>query len=271
MSIIFDESNEVYHANPAYSSTEGKLALEDIAKLGDYRAGIIEKSPDARHFVLGSAVHCALLEPHAFAQRYAIKPDGLNLSTKEGRAWKTENEGREHLSHDEHRAIGLMRERLCPAIRSILDDSEGRPEVTIRIDDEGLPLQCRLDWWRRGPHAIHDLKTTTRFSSFARAAHDLGYAFSVAWYCYVYHHELGVWPTFDFLVVEAVPPFRSAIFTPTDAFLAYGRKQVNDLLPRLRAAHLKGEFRSDCPQHLDLDLPGFVRTDDLDDEAGFLL
>lgn len=271
MSIIFDESHEAYHAHPAYSSTEGKMALEDLALLGDYRAGLIEKSSDARHFVLGSATHCALLEPHAFADRYAVKPAGMNLTTKEGRAWKAEHEGRAHLSHDEYCAIGLMRERLCPAVRAILDDAGGRPEVTVRIDDDGLPLQCRLDWWRRGPHAIHDLKTTTRFASFARAAHDLGYAFSAAWYCHVYQRELGVWPTFDFLVVEAVPPFRSAIFTPTDAFLAYGRQQVNDLLPRLRTAHHSGDFRSDCPQHLDLDLPGYVHAADLSDEAGFLL
>jgi hypothetical protein len=271
MPIIFDETNAAYHADPAYSSTEGKLALEDLQKLADHRDGLISRDDEARHFTFGSAAHCLFLEPNAFPSRYAVKPEGMNLSTKEGRAWKADLGGREVITADEMQSMHLMRKRLSPAVRAILDDADGRPEVTFRNEDDGLPMQCRLDWWRKSRHAVHDVKTTTRFSSFVRAAHDCGYAFSAAWYCHVYHRELGVWPTFDFLVLEACAPFRSAVFTPTDAFLAYGRKQVEALLPRLRDAHRRGDFSSDCPDRIDLDVPGFVRAAELVEDAGFLV
>jgi exodeoxyribonuclease VIII len=269
--IIYDEPNETYHANPAFSSSEGKLALQDLRLLGDYRQGILPQRSDSKAMFFGSAVHCQLLEPEAFADRYAVKPEGLNLTTKAGREWKAEHEGIDILSMEDLRAIEFMVDRLCPAVREILEDEEGKPEVTIRVADDGLPLQCRLDWWRPSAHAIHDLKTTARFGNFVRGAFDLHYAFSCAWYCHVYHLELGVYPTFDFLVVESVPPYRSAVFTPTDAFLAFGRSQLEEVLPKLREAHASGDYPSECPERVELDLPRFINASAFTEDAEFLI
>ena len=72
----------------------------------------IHNEPTAS-MTLGTAAHCYILEgAEVFHSRYAIKPEGLNFSTREGRAWRDAQEGRSIISFDAHMQIISMRDAL---------------------------------------------------------------------------------------------------------------------------------------------------------------
>ncbi len=123
----------------------------------------IHNEPTAS-MTLGTAAHCYILEgADAFHDRYAVKPEGLNFSTREGRAWRDEQEGRSIISFDAHMQILAMRDALMaqPDARRLLE-AGGRAEVTMIAKDPetGLTLLCRPDLWIGRAGLAVNLKTT---------------------------------------------------------------------------------------------------------------
>lgn len=113
---------------------------------------------------LGSAAHCHILEgADAFHARYAVKPDGLSLATREGKAWRESIGEREIVSFDDHmRIVGMANQiETNPDTRPILG-AGGKPEVTFiaRCPDTGLTLLARPDLWIERADMIINLKTT---------------------------------------------------------------------------------------------------------------
>ena len=123
----------------------------------------IHNEPTAS-MTLGTAAHCYILEgADTFHDRYAIKPEGINFSTREGRRWRDEQEGRSIISFDQHMTILAMRDALMaqPDARRLLE-AGGWAEVTMIVKDPetGLTLLCRPDLWIGGVGLAVNLKTT---------------------------------------------------------------------------------------------------------------
>ena len=161
---------------------------------------------------LGSAAHAYILEGFdAFEARYAVKPDGLSLATREGKAWKETVGEREIVSHDDHRRIiGMAGElRRNPDTRPILA-AGGQPEVTMiaKCPETGLNLIARPDLWVSQASLIINLKTTANPNpeAWRRTAANLRYDLSDAMARYVARLCGIETPRHGFLVVGSNEP-----------------------------------------------------------------
>lgn len=95
--------------------------------------------------IAGSALHCAILEPGLFAARYAVKPEGLSLATREGKAWAAEHVGDRQIVPQD---VADMGHALHPLFARITGDG-GVVEVPVTAtDDDGVPVACKPDWLR---------------------------------------------------------------------------------------------------------------------------
>lgn len=130
---------------------------------------------DTRAYLTGRAMEDALQRPAEYAARYVAKPAGMSFATKDGKAWRSDQEamGRSIVDGEDARAIEALISTLecCPISQSLMAGSI--PQATIYHEDAvrgrwGVPgIQSRPDWlclegsaaseWR--PFAL-DLKTT---------------------------------------------------------------------------------------------------------------
>lgn len=141
-----------------------------------------EKESDALTF--GQALHALVLEgPQAFHERFVVKPEGLSLASKDGRAWRDGEVGdRDILSADD----GAMVFNIAQAIRNhpLASRSLAKTEreVTMYADDPatGLRIKNRPD--AMGPYLAVNIKTTLSAEprAWKRQAVALGYHVSQA-------------------------------------------------------------------------------------------
>ena len=110
---------------------------------------------------IGSAAHCAILEPEKFLGTYAHKPDGMSFSTKEGKAWKAEvADGMVILTHDEWSQVDLIADAFLS--KPICDEAlkracEIETSFVWQDDATGLVLKARPDFLCTDGY-IYDLK-----------------------------------------------------------------------------------------------------------------
>lgn len=184
-------SNENYHADPA----TGASALECFRESrrlyeGRYITKTIPQMVASPAMELGTLIHCRILEPDRYfaslAEPYPeLAPDGKKWLRRKGsdhELWwaeeETKREGKfalEQFEIDRLEAIAasvLAKRWAKPLLRG-----DGQAEYSIFWTDHetGLPLKCRVDWFRDVVSV--DLKTTGDASpaEFVRRCVSLGY------------------------------------------------------------------------------------------------
>lgn len=189
---------------------------------------------------IGSALHCAVLEPMRFASVATVAPD-VDRRTKDGKAtyaaWQAALPADAMvLNADEYDTVRQASSALLASrFPSLLQTGEA--EVSIywdeTIDLDGTPqvigCKARLDWLGHGPGGvvIADVKTTRDTSprAFARACATYGYAHQLAWYRRAVKalQAIGDVPggpiTIAFGVVETDAPYATGIYTISEADL----------------------------------------------------
>ena len=244
------ETNEQYHSNDAISHS--KLALFRRRPISYYRrciARTVARPETTAAFRIGSAAHCAVLEPDQFWQRYALRPDGIDRRTKDGKAafaeFEAANVGKTVITQDEAGAVQEMKAavQLHPLASQLL--AAGKPELSWRVEPNGgLALQCRTDWFNPtgcelsgGRPYVADLKTvesldSDAFRNFERACFNFGYHRQAGFYLPLITEIVGS-PVFDFyfIAVEKVEPYGVAVYRLSDAATARGHDEtITDLL-----------------------------------------
>ena len=190
---------------------------------------------DKPAFALGSAAHCAILEPDEFGKRYAEYAPVRN--GKKWEEWQEKNPGVQSLKpHEMSRAQEIARAVRGHRIAGQLLRG-GRAEEVVTWNDAVTGLACkgRLDYLR--PDFVTDLKTARDPSpqAFAKVASGLGYLAQVAFY----HDGATAARLIDgkqrpyIIAVESNEPFDVACFQLTDDALLYGREFYRSLLRRL--------------------------------------
>lgn len=179
----------------------------------------------------GTAFHMLLLEPENFARAYVVAPEGMNFSTKDGKALKAEAEaaGQEIVSHKAMQRMQRMRDEIAahPMGRKILD-RKAMAEATMvaKCPETGLWLKARPDFLMPDAPALTvNLKTAQRPNPrhWQRQASDLGYHVSAAFTRYVarlllLHDAL----PYAFLVAGSKPPHLPFVATLEDAAVGWG-------------------------------------------------
>lgn len=187
----------------------------------------------------GTLAHALVLEPAAVAERYVVRPDGLDLRTKDGKAWRASMPSHLDLIDADQMATA---EAQAEAVQSVPELAAllhgGASEVSFFwVDPEtGTHCKARADHVHRladGRVILLDLKTTSDASpeQFARSAWSFGYHRQDAWYSRGYELATGeAVAAFVFGVVTGDYPFIAVPYMLDDAAKAIGAEQCRDLL-----------------------------------------
>ena len=265
---MISEPNEVYHANEAISHS--KLELFRRRPISYYRrfvAKTLARPEPTEAFRLGSAAHCAVLEPATFWDRYALRPEGIDRRTKDGKiafaAFEAQHAGKTIITQEEAGAVQEMTAAVQhhPLASQLL--AAGQPELSWRVEPTGgMALQCRTDWFNpagcelsSGRPYVADLKTVESldadaFRNFERACFNFGYHRQAGFYLPLITEILGS-PVFDFyfIVVEKAEPYGTAVYRLSDAATARGQDETVADLIRLQAC-VKSEQWPNLPNDL---------------------
>jgi hypothetical protein len=222
------------------ASLIGELAKSPLhAKT--YLDEILKSPPEPKvHFRMGTITHRLVLEPDAPLDDMAVKPEGLDGRSKEGREWLRGHDGKLILSQDEWRAcIGMADSILMhPVCRRLFE--EGDSEQSLFADYlvqqpklEGIvQRKSRVDHLPKG-NVLVDIKTIGRDASitnFERAIWDWKYYVRASFYIDV-ACALGIPKSvFIYIAVEKEAPYGVRVFQlKTDAVDA-GRAEYQELL-----------------------------------------
>lgn len=272
------ETSEQYHANPAVSHSKLEV-FRRRPRLYQMRYITKEVQPPeaTAAFRIGSATHCAILEPTTFADRYVMKPEGIDRRTKDGKAaWEafaTQHAGKDILDAEEWRQIDAMKAaaREHPLASQLL--ANGMPELVWRSTGNVVSLQCRTDWVNldgcelsKGRAYIADVKTidtldADAYRSFERSCFSYGYHRQAGFYLPLLTEILGkAVYDFFFIVVEKQAPHGIAVFRLDDQAVSVGQDETIDDLRKLKAC-IEGNTWPNIPNEVtELTLPKWYAT-----------
>lgn len=174
MPVKTDQTNEVYHLDPALSASGAKtIAMQSTAHFK------YAKRKVTTAFDLGTAVHTLVLEPHLSSTVWC------GPETRRGSAWKDQyaaaaEEGAILLTEGDYQiAVDMANSVRSNAAAMELLGGDLLVEASIFSHDEatGVDMRCRPDGWRKDIAAVIDLKTTIDPSpyGFAKQCANFGY------------------------------------------------------------------------------------------------
>lgn len=241
-SLIFGLSNDAYHSSEGIS----KSGLDLIARSpAHYRYAERREPTAAMH--IGTATHCAILEPERFAREYVVlkdAPDRRSSVYKEA----VKERGAEFvlLQSEADRIAGMVEAvRANPYAAEFLSD--GNAEVSLFAKDPvtGVTVRVRFDWLRDGRPL--DLKTTADASddAFGKSIWNYRYHVQDVFYCDVYEWAFGEQPApMEFLTVESEMPHGCTVHRIPHDFRQYARKlyraDLNRYAECLESGHWPG-------------------------------
>jgi hypothetical protein len=216
---------------------------------------------------LGTAAHCYILEgADAFHDRFAVKPEGMNFATKEGRAWRDSQDGRSIISFDQHMTILAMRDALMaqPDARRLLE-AGGKAEATMvaRDRETGLTLLCRPDLWIGRAGLAVNLKTTANPAPAAwrKTAANLRYDLSDAMFRLV-AGLLGVQrPSHAFMVVGSQAPHLGYVAALSADAASAADQQLRQILRRFAKSVAENDWPGYTVGVLEIGLPQWAANE----------
>lgn len=237
---FLDIPPDLYHASDAVSHSSLKRMEESAAKY-KWELDHPNERPPSKAFELGTAIHCALLEPEVFEKTYAAMPkfDGRTKEGKAGKAdWEISNQGKIGLQPEEWKSLTKVRQ-------SVLTDQfykqffvSGKKEKSFFADDPetGLRLRCRPDNYVVESGIVVDLKTTDDASqhSFNIDITKYKYFVQASFYVDVLELATGVRPkAFVIVAVEKTKDCDMNAFYISEEELELGRKMYRTWLRKL--------------------------------------
>ena len=220
---------------------------------------------DLPQFRFGNASHTRTLEPHKFDLQYACRPAGLDLRTKQGKAWKDSVGDRHILSAEDTVAI----ERMTDAVNSnnaaagLLADTDR--EITILWTEPSTGVRCkaRLDIALLEPTGhIADYKTCAdhRPDAIRKTLINFDYALSAAFYVDAAYVATGLELPFYIIACRKTPPHPVEVYRLTNEVLEYGRRRYRQLLEVYADCLESGDWPSSSNEINELDLPAWAKT-----------
>jgi exodeoxyribonuclease VIII len=242
-----------------------KSALVDIVRRSPAHArySLDHPRPMTDAMRLGSLAHCAMLEPEALLERYAVGPcDDRRL--KEWCEWEAgvpaglEIVKPREMADAKHMADGV-RER--EAIGALLRQP-GEVEVPLLWEEDGEPCKGRPDKLLPALGILLDLKTTSDASprAFGRQVWTMGYHIGAA------HYLAGLralrpgetYHTAILLAVESDPPHECIAYRLTQDWLDLGAMERSEGMAAWRACRASGVWPGYGDIVRDLTVPRWV-------------
>ena len=238
---IFAIPAEQYFAAPGVSHSMLKEMEPTPAHLQAYLA---EEHEPSAEMVLGTLTHSRILTPDEPLPRLAVKPADMKFSTREGKAWRAEQQaaGLLIVTAAEHDALlGMSRSVGAHPLASRMLSSgltEASAFCAFQLEGGGCLRKGRFDMVPAA-NVLCDVKTTVDASpeAFRRDLVEKGYATQAAYYLDLWNDLM---PDdrregFVFFVVEKKPPYLVAAYQVHANALSWARaRNVNRLATYIR-------------------------------------
>lgn len=250
-------TSEEYHAHPAISRSQIVRVLErpELYHARHEAKTLGEEEGAALRF--GKLLHLRVLEPERWDAEVAVRPEGLDLRSKEGRAWKdqvrterrTVIDNRKEADQIEAMADSLLR-RPSPddltrgLFQSAIRRGAREQAWTWRDHVTGLECKCLHDAVREDVDLIADLKTTSKTNArgIAYAIRDYAYHVQAAYYSEPLRLLTGREPRFVLVFVFKEPPHEVCSFDFSEDLIALGREDVRRGLDEIYARRRSGDW-----------------------------
>lgn len=260
-----------------YSGLEG----ENVSKLKElrrsplhYRHACDNPREPSKAMALGTAAHCATLEPGRFIDEFVVWTGGRRA----GKAWESfledaDREGMTVLTEDEHAtALAIAAAvRGCPEAMKYL--ATGHPEVSMEWTRNGHRCRGRVDWLTTldGADVVVGLKTTRdcRPREFGRQSADLAYHWQWAFYRDGYESVTGRTPFMIEIVVESAAPHAVAVYIIGEAVMTQGRDEYESALEELAECRASGVWPGPVQGEQELVLPPWAYGEGYEVEVKF--
>lgn len=250
--VLYDEHARDYHTSGAFGSHSLSSFLKNprqfykdhVNNRKAYVDPTTVKLTDA--LALGSAAHMLLLEgTDVFWNHYFLKPTYIDRRTKKGKddyaEFMKENDGKIEVEHGAWDLLQNMHVAIdeLPIITRMIE--QGNPEVTIRGNLYGVPVQCRCDLLIDsvqtqdvaellgvdvGDRVVVDLKTTRDNEGFPWALKRLKYYRQAAFYTHLMESAGIPAAKFVFLAVEKRNPSDVELFECSQQTMELGTLEV---------------------------------------------
>lgn len=236
---------------------------------------------------LGTAAHCAVLEPERFDRDFAIwerKTKGGRMAPRNGGEWdafaeQAKEDGRIVLTVDEAQEARDIQAAVRSNPEAMRYLESGDPEISmewetsvLRAEGEPTSFKCkgRADWLTYVDQpCLIGLKTARdhRHFVFGSAAARLGYHLQWAFYYDGYKRITGHYPRMIEIVVESAGPHDCAVYVITDDIIQQGREEYKDLLRLHAQCNETGEWPGVYQSEQILTLPSWAypQQDDISD------
>jgi hypothetical protein len=250
---------DVYHASPGVSPSRAKAARLSPKHYRHFRDH--PKTPTPA-MILGSAEHCAVLEPDAFALRYTVWTGGRRAG-KEYDAFCAASGGRIVLSADDYERCGGMRRAVAAhaVAGPMLVDPSRIIEASLYWRDPATQLECHGRPDLLLPRAVVDLKTTRTMDGRLMTAEAIRFGYHISAAAYLDGLENIGQPRAEAILiyVESSPPFDVAVRPLRDVMLRTGRKEWHGLLTAIDQATESHEWPGVAEDEMwPMDLPAWA-------------
>jgi len=253
---IYNMPDQQYFDWPAVSNSDLKLIARSPAHYWAAKRDPKRKpEEDTAVKAAGRALHCAVLEPEAYPDRYICTPaDAPRRPTKPQINAKEPSEkaiisiefwhqfeqlaaGKTILTreqYDEYLAIGLHI-RNHPQLAGLLKDGLAEKCVFANDPETGVPVKCKTDYYRHitDKHVICDLKKTKDARPFQsqKSAYDYNMFQQAAYYIDVWKWagiaEIDTW---IIAAVEQEPPHAVKLYEVSGQDIVRGREKYRAAL-----------------------------------------
>lgn len=239
-----DMPEDEYHGGPGVSkSALDKIAPESGGSPAHYKAAKETRLTPTPAMALGTALHCALLEPERFATEYV----NTGCNDKRQKAYKEAAEAlgdKALTARDADWLAGMQAavwqgsDQNAQAARTLLS-MEGDTELSAFAHDDvtGLTRRCRFDLLTHADSSgrvfAADIKKTKDASpaEFAKSVFRYRYHVQAAFYSDIYY-QITEKPldSYTFIAIEEAPPHAVQVYAISDEDMAIGRAlYVRDL------------------------------------------
>ena len=261
-------NNNEYHADTSAISASGlKLFARSPAH---YWAAYLDPARKPQQptpaMKLGTATHCAILEPDLFNAGYVAIPEGIDRRTTAGKQAYAEllATGAEIVAADDMARIMNM---ACSfrdnTISRALFERKHEVEQSIYATVNGVSCKCRPDFIADDGLLVMDVKTTKNASpdEFGKSAWNLGYHVQAAFYRRVISAATGTTPDFIFGCVESEAPHLVAYYSTPQYLLDYADGLIDTLLERYAECLASGKWPGYVAEieMQELSIPGYAQ------------
>jgi len=262
--VSYQQADPSYRADPGHAQSYVKHILKSPAH---YLAAKQRKFGPTLTMQIGSALHCLALEgQEQFDRDFILKPDGLSMTTKEGKEWKVSAGKKTILSKTDQYASWDAVQGMTEALQRLQWFDPGQPdyrkynELSIYWEADGLDCKARLDRLvlEENRALVLDLKTTDSVDSkdfLKKVIGGMNYLFQAAWYAEAAEAAFGLPATFVFIGIERTPPYAVKTFEISPEMILEGREQTWAARVKLADCLRTKNWEAPEVQHEVLELP----------------